>query len=320
MTSATWDPETTAVIVNPAAGGGRVGKRWPELGPRLRELLGDVRFELTRGPGDGILRAQEVVLEGATTVLALGGDGTHSEVLNGVMAAEPAPGAVTLGLLPSGTGGDFRRLLLHGQGPEEAARALPTARASAIDVGSVDYLSDQGTPGRRWFLNIAACGLSGTTVRIVNRSSKAFGGRVTFFLGAVRAVLGFQAPTVRLVLDGEVLGERPVNNVVVCNGRYAGGGMMFAPEARLADGALDVVLFAAVPWWKTLSLSGSIYSGEHVRSDQVEVVRGQVLRVEPVSAAAPLIDVDGESPGRAPAEFRVHTGAVRLLDLDPQYL
>lgn len=315
-----WDPATTAAVVNPAAAGGRVGRLWGDLAPRLREHLGDIRFELTTGVGDGIRLAEALVRDGARTVLSLGGDGTNSEVVNGIMATDPEPGSVRLGLLPSGTGGDFRRLLRHPTSAVEAAAALPTAQAHPIDVGSVDFETDDGQPGTRWFLNISACGLSGTTVRIVNRGSKRLGGRLTFYLGALRGVLAYRAPLARVLVDGELVSEQRINNAVVCNGRYAGGGMLFAPDARLADGALDLVLFGAVPWWRTLMLSGAIYSGGHVKQSHVTVHRGSEIRVEPVSGPAALLDVDGESPGRAPARYRVHPAALELLDVDPCYL
>ncbi len=314
-----WDPTTTAAVVNPAAAGGRVGRMWGDLEPQLREHLGDIRFELTRGVGDGIRLAEAMVRDGARTVLSLGGDGTNSEVVNGIMATSPEPGAVRLGLLPSGTGGDFRRLLQHSKSAVEAAAALPTAAAQPIDIGSVDFFTDDGEPATRWFLNISAVGLSGTTVRIVNRGSKRLGGRLTFYIGALRGVLAYRAPVARVSVDGELVAEAAINNAIVCNGRYAGGGMLFAPDARLADGALDLVLFRAVPWWRTLLLSSAIYSGGHVRQPHVSVHTGQEIRVELVSGPPGLLDIDGESPGRAPATYRVHPGALQLLDLDPRF-
>lgn len=315
------DPAKTTVVVNPAAAGGKVGRRWAALERELREALGACRFVPTVALGDGIRLARAAVESGATTVLSLGGDGTHNEVLNGILAAAAPTGSVRLGILPAGTGGDFRRLLLHGGSIEESARHVAAAEDHAIDVGSVRYVDDDGREGHRWFLNIASCGVSGLVCRLVNESGKKLGGKATFLLATLRATLRYDPARVRVEVDGEAVGDFTVSSVAACNGRFAGGGMMFAPTARLADGLLDVTVIRHASFAKVLRLSPKLYDGTHVdMHGLVSTFRGRVIRVEPLGSARAWVEIDGEAPGFAPIEIRVHPAAVRLIGARPDVL
>ncbi len=307
----------TVVIANPAAQGGRVGRQRGRIEAVLRDAVGAVEIRWTTGPADAPRLAREAVEAGATRVLSLGGDGTHSAVLNGVMAAGPAPGAVTLGVLPAGTGGDFRRLLVHGETLERAAGALADAPSVPIDVGRLTWTRDDGAPAEGWFLNLASFGIGGLVDRLVNASGKRLGGRVSFALATARALAQYRPARVRLVLDGEVVEPGPITNVLVCNGRYGGGGMMFAPDALLDDGRFDVVVLRHVSLWHTATSASSVYSGAHVRDPSVSVHRAARVEAEVLGDDPAWLDLDGEAPGRAPLTATVVPGAVRLLDPAP---
>ena len=237
-----WDPAKTVAVINPNAAGGRVGKQWEDLSRELRFRLGKIELKLTERTGHATDLARDAVKAGATTILSMGGDGTHNEVINGIMQAEPEPGAVRLGLLPAGTGGDFRRMCIHNADALTAAAALPSAESTPIDIGSLTFLADDGTEARRYFINVASFGIGGVVDRFVNSSKKRLGGKATFYIATLRALAAYQPATVRLTIDGRDLGEHTITNIMVCNGRFAGGGMMFAPNARLGDGKFDVVI------------------------------------------------------------------------------
>jgi YegS/Rv2252/BmrU family lipid kinase len=304
---------TTVVVVNPAAAGGLVGRDLARLERVVRAHAGACDVAVSRGPGGAAALAEEAARGGATRVVSLGGDGTHNEVLNGLMRGAREPARVELGILPAGTGSDFCRVLEHGRSFERGARALRDAPGVPVDVGSVRFTTDAGDEATRYFLNIASCGVSGLVDRLVNGSSKRLGGTVTFFVAALRALRRYRPARVSLAIDGLDQGEIELNTLAVCNGRYAGGGMLFAPDARLADGALDVVAIEHAPLARTLTLTPRIYRGTHGGSPLVRAFRGRVVRVAPLRGEPPLLDIDGEVPGRAPAEFRVHPRAVRLV-------
>lgn len=318
------DPERTTAVVNPAAAGGRVGARLADLTATLHRHLGPVRVLTTAGPGGAVARARQAVEEGARTVLSLGGDGTHNEVVNGMMAAATAldlpPGALTLGVLPAGTGGDFRRLLVANATPEAAAEALAGAAAEPIDLGWVRFTDASGQPAERYFLNVASFGIGGMVDRLVNDSSKRLGGKATFLIAILKSFFHYRPATVHLVADGEALGPYEISNVFVCNGQYAGGSLHFAPTARLSDGKLDLVITEARPLLPSLQVLRRIYAGAHYGMPGVHhrrVERVEATRSGPHPA---WMDIDGEAPGEIPATFEVRPGALRLLGARPDAL
>lgn len=302
-----WNPERVVAIVNPAAAGGKVGRNWPRFETQLIERLGPVRFVHTQAQGDATRLAQDAVQDGAEVVLSLGGDGTHGEVAAGLHAAGGLP---TMGILPAGTGGDFRRVLSHGQDLLTSAAALPTASATTIDLGKVRYGDTE-----RIFLNLAGFGMSGQVDRLVNASSKRLGGRLTFLWCTIKALLRFRPPTVRLFVDDVDQGAHRIFTVIVANARYAGGGMHFAPNARLDDGLFDIIMLPKRPIWRALPAVPRLYSGTYLDAPDVLHWRGKRLRVELESGRPAPLDIDGESPGEVPARFEICPGAIRLLDL-----
>jgi diacylglycerol kinase (ATP) len=247
-------------------------------------------------------------------VLSLGGDGTHNEVVNGIMSANPAPGAVTLGLLPAGTGGDFRRGVRDNADVETAARAVGTANRVPIDVGHVTYRADSGADESRWFVNISSFGIGGLVDRIVNDGSKRLGGKASFFLATFKALRRYRPARVRLVVDGAEQGVFDITNIFVCNGRYAGGGMLFAPDARLGDGLFDVVITREMGFLRSLTTAGKFYDGSHVRLPETTTLRGKHIVATTLSDDPAYIDIDGEAPGGLPAEYTMHPGAIQLLN------
>ena len=306
-----WNPERVVAVVNPAAAGGKVGRRWDHLQGALIERLGPIEFRLTEAPGDATRLAQEAVANGAEVVLSLGGDGTHGEVAAGLYAAGGLP---TLGILPAGTGGDFRRVLRHGSDLLSSAEALPTAAGTTIDLGRVDYGAGANA-SHQIFLNLAGFGMSGQVDRYVNASSKRLGGTLTFLWCTIKALLRFRAPQVRLWIDGIDRGAHRIFTVVVANSRYAGGGMHFAPDARLDDGRFDVIVIPKRPLHRAIWAVPGLYSGRYIEADDIHVWRATELRVEVLDDRPALLDIDGESPGQAPARFTILPGAIRLLDL-----
>lgn len=313
-------PGGRALLVNPAARGGRVGRLYQRHEAALTTSLRLDEARLTAGPGDAIAQVAGLVGHGVRTIFSFGGDGTHSEVLQGIVAGGAAPGDVALGLLPGGTGGDLRRLI---RGPRDllgAAAYLADAPAPVIDAGEVLYTGDDGAARRQPFINVTSFGLGGLVDRYVNESGKRLGGRVSFALGTVRALARYRPAHVRLTLDGADLGTTPVNNVFVCNGRFCGGGMHIAPHAFVDDGLFDVMILRPGGPLASLRAGVSVYSGRHLESPLFTAHRGAVLRAEPVGGGEALLDIDGEAPGAIPAEIRVLPGALRLIGVTPTAL
>lgn len=307
-----WDPKSTALIYNPAAANGSVGRSWASYEDRIKKALGNIRCFRTTGPGDGTAKAAAAVRDGARTVLSLGGDGTHNEVVNGLMQ-EHGTVPLTLGILPAGTGGDFKRLLNHSS-LNTALGALPKAERSPLDVGKTTYKDDHGKTATRYFVNIANFGMGGLVDRKVNSSSKALGGKTSFYVGTLKALAEYKPATIRLTIDGQEVGIFTVTNIAVCNGRFAGGGMMFAPSARLGDGIFDVIVLQQGPIHQLLGMTFTIYSGKHLSSPLVRTFQGRHIVAEPLNSNPAWLDLDGEAPGTLPLSIEMCPQALQLLD------
>jgi YegS/Rv2252/BmrU family lipid kinase len=313
------DPKHTVVVANPAAAAGRIGRTREALLRKLRAGLGACEVLFTKARGDATELAAQARAAGATPVVSLGGDGTHNEVVNGLLRAG-APSPVQLGLLSAGTGGDFCRVTLAGHDLDAGIRAISESPAAYIDVGLTRYRSDAGARAERYFLNMASCGVSGLVCRLVEQSGKRLGGGVAFYLATVRALWRYKPARLRIVLDGQQVSEADgteVTTVAVCNGQYAGGGMRFGPSARLTDGQLDVVIIRPTSLLAQLRNTPKLYKGEHGAVPGVSQHRGRRLQVEPVSERPAYIEFDGEAPGVAPAEFAILPAALPVLGLSP---
>src|SRR5690606_13162560 len=306
----------TVLVVNPSAQNGQLGRRWAELAAELRRELDSFEEAITEAPGDATRLTREALDGGADVVVAVGGDGTINEVVNGFFDGDrPLRAGAAFGVLPFGTGGDFRKAVPIPTDTRQAARILAEGHARTIDVGHISLTGDDGLPQTRIFINIASFGMSGLVDEYVNRSSKRLGGRLSFLLASARAGLRYQNQRVRLIFDGDEAGasDHTVNTVAVANGRYFGGGMFIAPGAELDDGQLDVVSMGDLGKLELLRHGRKVYSGGHMGLDKVSHRRARTLRAEPAAGEQVRLDVDGETPGTLPATFRVLPGALRLI-------
>lgn len=316
----TFRPETSALIVNPSAAAGRAGRQWKHLSELVRARFGELPIHETTHPGHAVELARSLVESGVEGILVVGGDGTNNEVVDGIMKASPDPEAVTLGQIPLGTGGDFRRSLLHSRTSTEAVRSLPDAPTAGCDVGRIQFLDHDGQPAVRHFLNVASFGIGGVVDRIVNDTPKWLGGKLSFYLGTLRALVQYQPTRCGLRIDDEYVGEFEVTGVFVANGRYNGGGMQIAPDALVDDGLFDVVVLPRYSLLRSVRSMPLVYSGRHVEMESVRVFRAKKVEAHPIGDSVGLLDVDGEPPGRIPATFTICPRAIRVAQLAPEVL
>jgi diacylglycerol kinase (ATP) len=299
------------VVLNPASAGGRTHRNWPAI----RAALGaaGVTFDLhrTTGKGEATPAVRDALAGGYRSIVVVGGDGTLNEAINGFFdsSGDPVGGDASIALLPSGTGGDFRRVARIPAGLDAAARLIASGSNRLIDAGRVDFADGE----RRYFINIADCGMGGEVAARINRSTYKRGGLrgSAMFLGTSLATLwGYNSRVARVEVDGVSI-ERDVRSVVIANGRYFGGGMRVAPDAELDDGRFDVVIIGETGRTRALTGIPSLYRGRHVRRREVEVHRARLVRV---SCEDPpmLFDVEGEQVGTTPATLTCLPGAIRL--------
>ncbi|TIP35583.1 MAG: diacylglycerol kinase family lipid kinase, partial [Mesorhizobium sp.] len=262
--------------------------------------------------------AIDLAASGCDLVIAAGGDGTASEVADGLLQAEHETGRTSaLGLLPCGTGIDFARGLGLPDEIEEALARIAGAGARKVDAGRVCYIDDHGALASRHFINIASLGLSGATDRAVNADKRK--GRVSakalFFWRTVLEFIRYRFQEVRITIDDGEPVEARMALVAVANGKFFGGGMMIAPDADLSDGQFDVVILRAAGKLGLIRDIRLLYGGRHRNHPAITILRGRKVLVEPlgdVEKNGALVDIDGESPGRIPATFEILPGALTL--------
>ena len=237
-------------------------------------------------------------------MVAVGGDGTLNEVVNGIAGT-----GAELATIPLGTGMDFVRTYGIPTRFDEAVRVALDGDVRTIDAGRVRYRTWAGEQAERWFANVGSVGMSGAVAQRANGMSKALGGRVTFFYALTRVFLEWRNTDVTVTLDDEERRGR-MHDVIVANGVWHGGGMMLAPDARPDDGVFDVVLIGDVSKIDFLTTAPKIYRGWHVTHPKVEVLRSAHVTVD---AAEHLpIEVEGEQVGTTPAAFQVVRDALHL--------
>jgi len=297
-------------IVNPNSANGQTRARFAATQPGLAAVFPEMKVRYTERPCHAIDLACEAAGQDFEAIVAVGGDGTLNEVVSGLDRCG-RPDSVLLGMIPSGTGGDFRKTSGFPKSMEQAVAYLSDWRERRVDYGVLTFRNLDGSSGRRPFINIASIGLSGVTDDYVNHTTKAFGGKASFMIGAVRGILAYRNVDMTVRVDGVQIHEGRTALVTMANGRFFGGGMMMAPDAELDDGMLRVVILGDMGKLEFMSLSSAIYAGTHVKHPKCKLARGRVVEVEPASRA--LIDLDGEMPGMGPVRAEVIPGALRLM-------
>ncbi len=305
-------PARNLAVVNPASRHGATARHWDAVEARLRDALGgDLEVERTRGPRDAARIAREGVRAGAERVLVVGGDGTTSEVVSGLLAADLGRHA-EIGLLPFGTGGDLARTLGIPRDPDAAIAAFVAGKSRRIDAGRVHYRNRAGDEVTSYFLNVASIGASAAVTERVNRSSGRLGGTAAFLMGSLATIVHWRSPDVTLRLDGVLVHEGPLALATAANGRFFGGGMQVSPEALPDDGLLDVVVIPDVGKARMVALLARSYRGTHLAHPAVSLHRGRTLEAD-AEPGRVWLEIDGEPLGTLPARFELLPGAVGVI-------
>lgn len=306
------------VIVNPKSAGGATRANWATIASDFRAHFGPFQVAFTKLPGDGTKLAEQAVRNGRMFVIACGGDGTINEVANGIL--QSGSNEVEFGVLPSGTGGDFRRTLRMPSNPREAARALRDGITRVIDVGRVTFTDNLNKEATRYFLNVSSFGLS---VSINNRVKKqnflnwlpanSVRGKANFAFSTLQEVLESDFLTVKVKIDDRPETNLNTINFAVCNSRFFGGGMKIAPNARLNDGLLDVINIGDIKTARILLNAYKLYEGSHLELKEVKSTLAKRIEVAPFNSDEIIyLETDGELPGRLPAVFEVIPAALKI--------
>jgi len=300
-------PTKVAVIVNPAAHKGGAAARWPTIEAELARRLGAFVPHFTAAPGHATDLARTAVAEGARRIVAVGGDGTVNEALNGLLDASgrlTAPDTV-LCPVPAGTANELCRALGHLEHPARAYDAAAGAGTRPVDLLRVRCVDLAGRPVDRFGYLIVSLGAAATISHRTSRSRwlKKLG-EVAYLLMTPVVTLGYRHREVAITIDGRASGTRRLFTALVANTENGGGGMKLMPGAKFDDGVLDLIEMGDVSrLGMLLGVMPKLYSGAHIHHPKVRVSQGASFRFE--SEVETLVDLDGETVGRLPLEVSV---------------
>lgn len=304
------------IIVNPKSASGSTENRWARIAADWAQFYGAFNVDFTQHRGHAIELAKKAAEEGREFIVACGGDGTINEVANGIMLSGKD---TELGVLPMGTGGDFRRTLGMPSTIRRASEALKNGVTKKIDVGKVTFVNHEDKTEERYFLNIASVGLSASIIERVkttgNLSWLAFNslrGKASFAYSTMQEIINLKAKTVRVRFDDEPV--KALQTIVFCvaNARYFGGGMKIAPDAVIDDGLFNIVNIGDIGTGKIMLNAQKLYAGTHYSLDEVKHTTAKRIEVSAFGNEEIHLETDGELPGKLPAVFEILPSALKV--------
>lgn len=296
---------TAKIILNPYAGRWKAQRAIPDVKRACAEVGLEYELVVTEAPGHGIVLAQEALLAGYSPIICAGGDGSISEVVNGMLQATdgklpPAP----LGVIPLGSADDFADMLGLPKDIVAACRTIVAGHQRVIDLGRVNG---------RYFDNNSAVGLE-PMVTITQEGMKRVKGTLRYILAAVWTILSHRPWRMQLRWDGGEYEGRVVL-ISVGNTRRTGGAFYMTPRAEPDDGLLDFIFAAAMGRFKLLRLLPTTFDGSHIQRSEVRYER--TTRLEIACDPPTPIQADGELFDRAATRIVYEVLPTRLRVLVP---
>jgi YegS/Rv2252/BmrU family lipid kinase len=287
-------------IINPAAGAGRTVKQWPMISQYINDL--GIKFEtnMTDSPGHAINLAYDAVKQGYKYIVAVGGDGTVSEIANGIYKAN-ALNEVKLGIVSTGTGADYIRTVGIPRNFEDACKRLASSEIKKVDLGMIECSKD-GKTEKRLFVNFAGIGFDAEIVKATTQKYKAMGKVSAYLLGLFTTLVSYQNKEVDIIV-GDTSEKKRICTVIMGNGNYGGGGMYTTPEAIIDDGLLDILIIGDLSKPDLLNSLPMIYKGTHLKHPKVFLKKAKEVTIKP--AIEMSIQADGDIVGESPATFSI---------------
>jgi len=296
------------LIVNPVAGAGRTGKKLPQILSLLKSIGLRFEHELTEAPGHARELAKLAAKKGHELVVSIGGDGTINEVVNGLYEADSITN-VTLGIISTGTGHDYIRTIGIPRSYPKACQILMNPKRRTVDVGVVEFKNGNQID-RRLFVNLAGIGFDAEMVKATTQKVKALRSTASYLTGLLRTLLSYRNKGVSIAIDGEAQ-DAKVCTVLMCNGKYGGGGMFPAPEADLNDGLLDVLVIGDLSKPDLLWSLPRVYKGTHLTHPKVQLKKAREIEIRSNEPLA--LQADGELLGELPARFYVMPATLNII-------
>jgi YegS/Rv2252/BmrU family lipid kinase len=302
----------TYVIVNPAAGSGKARYITENFSRKIREVVqGEVNFQFTAAQHHATYLAREALKKGAEKIIAVGGDGTINEVVNGFFenGIQINPDC-ELGIISCGTGKGFANSLKLPQSIEDQIALVGRTGFRTIDTGHVHYINKEGEPESRYYVNESQTGIGSKVASLVGSKHKVFGGPLAFGFSATIQAIILKPIELKIRFDEEPEEDLKLIGFVAGNGTECAGGMKLTPGAKLDDGLFDVLLMYNMGVITRLVNLTKVYSGKHLLSPYFAIKKCKRIKIS--SETKLLLEADGEMLGFPPYEFTVVPAAIRV--------
>lgn len=296
---------STHLVLNPASAGGRTGRRQKEILRAVEQRFGPVTLVLTEQNG----HIPRSAIDGSL-ILVAGGDGTIQHVVNALLQNGLSSGtSAELAILSTGTGCGFAQSLGIPHGLESQVRLAAEGRATAVDLGRLEYTGFDGTRMLRYFINECQLGVGAEVVKQVETGGKRMGGRFAFGLATLNSVLRHRNQPMVITADGIRLDGR-FCGVTIANGARMGGGMNLVPGASVEDRHLDLLTMGDLTVVQRLCAFPRIYNGSHAQSKGFSIRQADHVTIR--SDESVVVAADGEILGMTPCTIGIVPSAIRI--------
>ncbi|WP_374722413.1 diacylglycerol/lipid kinase family protein [Peribacillus tepidiphilus] len=291
-------------IVNKVSGNGRALKIWYQIEQKLQEKNVNYSVRFTEKPKHATLLVQELIhKEKVTLIVAVGGDGTVHEVINGLVGTN-----IPLGIIPAGSGNDFSRGLGIPFNHEKALERILSGKPKMIDIGSVNST---------YFCTVAGIGFDGEVAQNTNISihKKLLNfvrmGQISYIISALSVLFRYKPKDISLMIDKKLYKIPKVWLIAVANLPFYGGGLVICPKAESNDGLFDICIVQGMSKWEFLRTFPLVYKGNHISSPSIKIIKGKELEIE--SSTPLLLHGDGEVIGQTPARIKMKPSAIYVI-------
>ncbi len=299
------------IIINPNAGRGLGKKDWKKIESFLKDSKLHYTVNFTSARGHAIQLTHEGILKGYRNILAVGGDGTMNEIVNGCFIQNICLTTnLCLGMITLGTGNDWGRMFNIPNDYQEAIHIIKDKKTCLHDTGVVEFYNGDQVE-KRYFINIAGLGFDAMVVKRTNwHKEKGHSNRMLYFWNLLRSLLSYNYSQIDIVIDGKRYNNK-VFTMSLGIGRYSGGGMIQTPNALHDDGLFDVTVINKMRKTEVIRNLKLLYNGQILSHPKVNGYTGRNIVID----SNPLIhlEVDGELLGHTPVEFKILPRSIRVV-------
>jgi YegS/Rv2252/BmrU family lipid kinase len=298
-------------VINPVSAGGKTAAVWPNMSKHFKKEINNLTEKYTKEPGDAVRIAREAVELNYDYLLAVGGDGTVNEIINGMLMVKAQNINTKLIIYAQGTGSDLNRSLRLPNKIDKFISLIKRERIKKIRVVEAQFLNLEKQKEKRYFFNVADCGMGAEVAKKLNKNKKITSGSLNYILRIFQVLFNYQNKEVKIEADNKLIYQGKINTAVIAHGNYFGGGIKVAPEADLYSDKLNLILL------KNFSRLGIVlnlikgYKGKHLSHPLVDSYQAKKITI--MTKESVELELDGESVGSCGASFKISDREISVL-------